>query len=295
MFLPLLAVQILFGINYNVSKVVVSAFPPLLWASMRSIIAACCMVILALALRRPHPKDGKRFFLPLIVFALLGNVINQGAFLFGLRFTTPTNGALLNSLIPVFTLLIVTWRRHEPLTLRKLCGFLSAFIGALMLLHIENFTLSDKTLIGDLLMLVNALSYGFFLAYTKKFFDEHDWFWTTAWLFVYGSIGLSLLALPNWLEMNIPPMTPLLWGCATYVIIGATLLTYLLNNWTLSRTHSSNVALFIYVQPVVASILAWFWFGQAIAARTFYAAVLIFLSVFFVLTQKQEAPAPEPA
>src|SRR4051812_44175342 len=87
----LILIQVLFGINYVVSKIVVDAFPPLLWASVRLIIAAVVMVGIALALRRPHPRTGPRFFsaLSLMVFALLGIVINQAAFLVGLHFTTP--------------------------------------------------------------------------------------------------------------------------------------------------------------------------------------------------------------
>ena len=38
-----------------------------------------------------------------------------------------------------------------------------------------------------------------------------------------------------------------------YTILGATVLTYVLNTWALRHTHSSNVALYINVQPIVAA------------------------------------------
>jgi len=57
---------------------------------------------------------------------LLGMVINQASFLTGLHLTTSTNSAILNTLIPVFTLLVVTIRGQERMGGRRLLGFLCA-------------------------------------------------------------------------------------------------------------------------------------------------------------------------
>jgi drug/metabolite transporter (DMT)-like permease len=40
---------------------------------------------------------------------------------------------------------------------------------------------------------------------------------------------------------------------AAYVVVGATVVTYLLNTWALRHTRSSEVALYINVQPLVAA------------------------------------------
>src|SRR4051812_48126190 len=95
----LIAVQILFGINYVVSKIVVDALPPLVWASIRVVLASGIMLAISMSTRRHrHPTDGRKFFLPLIAYALLGIIINQGSFLVGLHYTTATNSAVLNTM-----------------------------------------------------------------------------------------------------------------------------------------------------------------------------------------------------
>ncbi|MCM2279929.1 MAG: DMT family transporter [Oligoflexia bacterium] len=280
----LLSVQILFGVNYVVSKLVVDSFPPLVWASIRIIISSGIMLAAALMLRpKQSPKGGRNFFLPLIVFALLGTVINQASFLVGLHYTTSTNSAVLNTLIPVFTLLIVTLRGQEPLTWKRTTGFLLALSGVLVIRKVEEFSFSDKTVIGDLLTVLNCLSYGFFLAYGKSFIERHDRVWTTTWLFIYGSFGLTALALPDYLHFQWPPMSPMLIGSMIFAIVGGTLLTYFLNNWALAYARSSSVALFIYFQPIVAAILAFAWFGQEITGRTAASSVLIFLGMLLAL------------
>lgn len=283
-FSALITIQVLFGINYVVSKLVVAHFPPLVWASFRIIVSSLIMVAGSWIFRRKHhPKDGRGFFVPLIAFALLGTIINQASFLVGLHYTTATNSAILNTLIPVFTLMIVTARGQEPLTLKRSIGFLFAFTGVLAIRKVEDFSLSDRTLVGDLLTILNCLSYGLFLSYSKKFLETHDRVWTTTWLFLYGSVGLTALATPDWMSFVWPEITPLLLGAMLFAIIGGTLVTYFLNVWTLAHTKSSSVAIFIYLQPIVASGLAWFWFGEKVTPRTVFASLFIFTGVLMAL------------
>ncbi len=73
----------------------------------------------------------------------------------------------------------------------------------------------------------------------------------------------------------------ILW--ATYSIVGATMVTYFLSMWALARLKSSSVALFIYLQPVVAFILAWSLFGEEITFKTMGSASLIFVGMILGL------------
>lgn len=280
----LVLVQVLFGLNYVISKLVVDSFPPLVWASLRITVASVAMLAVCLIFRRQSfPRGGRRFFVPMIGFALLGSVINQGSFRVGLRHTTATNSAVLGTMIPVFTLLVVTIRGQERLTVWRSLGFLSALAGVLTLRGIHEFTLGSSTLVGDLLILLNCLSYALFLSFSKKFVENQDRVWVTTWLFIYGSVGLTALAWPDWMSFRWPAMSPLLIGCMAFAIVGGTLLTYFLNVWTLARVRSSSVAIFIYLQPVVAAALAWAWFGQDPTPRTMGAMALICMGMLLGL------------
>ncbi len=284
-FLALIVIQVLFGINYVVSKVVVGFFPPLLWSSIRIIISSLVMLGFALSSGRKHPVGGWKYFGPMVIFALLGTIINQASFLVGLKYTTSTNSAILNTLIPIFTLLIVTLRGQEPATLMRVIGFISAFAGVLVIRKVEEFSLSNTTMVGDLLTILNCLSYGLFLSYSKNFLTKHDPVWTTTWLFIYGSVGLTLLAIPDWMNVVWPVMTPTLWGAVLFAILGATLATYFLNFWALAHAKSSHVAVFIYLQPVVTSVITWLWYDEVVTLRTVLASGLIFVGLLLSITK----------
>ncbi len=283
----LVLVQVLFGLNYAVSKGIVGLFPPLVWASMRIAIATVVILGVTLAMRRPHPGDLKKFFIPMIGLALLGTIINQASFLVGLRHTTATNSAVLNSLIPIFTLLIVTIRGQEKLSPRRAIGFLLALSGVLVIRKIETMRLSDETLLGDSLTILNCFSYACFLSFGKKFTESHDRLWTTTWLFIYGTVGITLLSLPEWRGFSFPAILPSMWASMIFSILGATLLTYFLNVWTLSKVTSSQVAIFIYLQPVVGAAFAWFWLSEELTFRTVLASVLIFMGMLLALESRR--------
>ncbi|MFL5812634.1 MAG: DMT family transporter [Bdellovibrionia bacterium] len=295
----LIAIQVLFGINFVTAKIVVGALPPLLWASLRIILASVFMVGACLALKRKHPEGGLRFFLPLIPFALLGAVINQGALLLGLHYTTATNSSVISTLIPIFTLIIVTLRGQEQFTARRGVGFTLALAGVLILRKIEQLTLSDQTVLGDALVIVSCLSTALFFSYGKKFSQSHDRLWTTAWMFIYGSIGLTLLALPDYSHFLYtsqgPALTPTLLGCMVFTVLGGTLLTYFLTVWTLAQAPPSSVAIFTYVQPVVTAALAWAWLDQPPTARTLFSSLLIFAGLLVALSKRAPEIRPLPA
>jgi drug/metabolite transporter (DMT)-like permease len=82
------------------------------------------------------------------------------------------------------------------------------------------------------------------------------------------------------------------WWTAAFVVLFATVAAYILNAYALKRVDSSSVALFIYLQPVIAAAVAWAVRGESIGPDAVVAAVFIFTGVALGLTG---APAALPA
>lgn len=283
----LLFVQVLFGTNYVISKIILNQIPALVWASVRISVAALIMLgVGALMRRNPHPKLDKKYLKPIIFFALFGVVLNQAAFLLGLSYTTATNSSILNTLIPVFTLMFATLQGREKLTKFKVLGFIFAFSGVLVLRKIESFSLSGDTWIGDALNVFNCLCFSYFLVISKDFLAANDRIWATAYIFAVGAVGMLFVSAPSWVEFQWPLINAELFLCMVYGILAATVVTYFLNNWTLAHTHSSNVALYIYLQPVVAATLGWLLLGEVVTLREVSASGLIFIGVLLGLKKR---------
>jgi drug/metabolite transporter (DMT)-like permease len=280
----LLLVSLLFGLSFVAVKLVLDEVPARAWAFYRVLFATCLLVPLGLGFSRGKPLPPLRVWLWLLPASILGVVLNQALFALGLERTTPAHSALIVSTIPILTLGLALLVRQEQIDRRKLIGMGCAFLGVLILIEADQMFLAGfefgETAEGDLFTLCNACSFACFLVLMRKVAKGVDAFQTTAICFLYATVLLGIWSWPalseeNFdvlLESNILPF-------AAYAVIGGTVLTYFLNNWALRYTPSSQVAVYTYVQPLVATVLSMSLGQDSPDLRFFLAAILVFLGV----------------
>ena len=249
----LTAVSLCFGMHYYWAKVVVGALPqlawPVVWAAIRIACAAASLGALALALGRWRiPRSDLKRFAGL---ALCGIVVNQTCFGTGMRYTSPAQASLINVTIPVATLGFGRLLGHETLTLRKVLGILLA-MGGVFLLLLPRALGQEPAWIGNLLILANALSFALFLALSRPIMRRTDTLAGTIWLFLFGSVGMALVAAPFLPGIPLRQAPPRTWMFGVAIVLMATVLPYVLNAWALRRAPASTVAAYIYLQPLVA-------------------------------------------
>ena len=75
-------------------------------------------------------------------------------------------------------------------------------------------------------------------------------------------------------------ITPELAWVMVYVILGATVVTYFLNLWAVKRAQATRVALYIFLQPVIAAVLGVVFRGEDITPRFLVATALVFAALF---------------
>ncbi|MBM4118223.1 DMT family transporter [bacterium] len=275
--LALLAVQLLFGVHYVVAKLIVSAMDPAAWACLRSASAFAVLLALALVFRRRLPAPRRLAWLALC--SVFGVILNQALFLEGLARTTASHAAVMNTQIPTFALLAALAMGQERLTRRKLASFLLGLAGVLVLLEADRLRFDASTLGGDLLNLANAASYGLFIALSRKVMTQEDTLAATAVLFFFATLGLGAYGLDEVLALDPRILTAGLVGAMLFTVLGATVASYLLNVWAVKRTQASRVALFIFLQPLVAAALSVVALGERVTPRLLIALGLVFLAL----------------
>ncbi|MCO4754414.1 MAG: DMT family transporter [Bacteriovoracaceae bacterium] len=271
----LLLIQILFGINFSTSKVIVGSMDPILWSNIRFFVAGILMLLVTIASRRKHPPMTKEFFLPLIPLSALGMALGQGLFLFGLKHTSSVNTAVLTTTIPILTLVIVVARRQEELTWYKLVGFIWAFAGVVLIRDLTQASFELDSFFGDAMVFLGALCFAFYLSFGKQFLQKFDHLWITTYMFLTSSVLMLFFNIGKIKNFEAFPTDNVFWICAAFTILGATLLTYFLNNLVLTKAPSGHVALFIYFQPVVAGVFSWYFLDEQIGLRTVLCSALI--------------------
>ncbi len=275
--LALLSIQVLFGINYLASKIIVSNMSPSAWATLRTAGAFAVLAVIALVGRRrlPPPRDVGL----LAIAGLFGVVLNQGLFLEGLSRTTVSHSALICSLIPAFVLLISLVLRQEAFSWGKVLGFVCGLGGVLVLLEVDRFQFDSRYFTGDMMTLANAASYAIFIVISRRVMARNDPLAATAVVFFFGAAGMALYGGRDLLAVDRSLFTPAMVGTMIYVILGATVLTYFLNLWAVKRVLATRVAIFIFLQPVIAATLGVLFRGNEITVRFLVATALVFLAL----------------
>jgi len=275
--LVLITIQVLFGVNYLASKIVVTEIGPGAWAALRT--GAAFLVVALIALLRKRSLPPGRDIAILAVVALFGVVFNQGFFLEGLARTTVGRSALICSQIPTFVLLFSVISRQEQLTVRKSLGFAAGVIGVLVLLEADRFRMDSRYLVGDLLTLTNAASYGIFIVIGRKVMGRMDPLVATTIIFFWGAVGMMIYGGGDLLATQFATIPNSTYVAMVYVVIGATVVTYFLNLWAVKRVAATRVAVYIFLQPLIATTLGVVFRDEVLSPRFAVSAVLILLAL----------------
>jgi drug/metabolite transporter (DMT)-like permease len=277
-FAALCGAQIAFGIFPVIGKLALTAIPPLPFALFR--VAGASLLLSILRKVRPSERIARSDFARLATLSFLGVTINQIFFIEGLSRSTAINAALLMVTIPVFTLGVTILARREDANARKLTGCALALAGALSLLGVEKFDWRSQLFLGDALLLMNAAAYSVYLVLSRELLKKYSAVTFIQITFLLGAVPvLGFAALPI-TRMDFASVTPLAWIALAAVILLPSVFAYVLNAWALARTDASRVAIFVTIQPLVATLFAMAWLSERPTARTALAALLIFSGLF---------------
>ena len=263
--------KLVMGPDYQVS--------PMALAMLRIGGAALVFIPLHWLFKSPKVSNVKDIGL-LTILAILGIVNNQVLYLLGLQLTSPISATLLVAMIPVFTLLITVVLGRSQLVGRQLIGIALGFAGIGVLTH---FSLPQK---GDVLVLLNAISFALYLVFSKDILQRLGMLTVMAWvfgistvLFLPFGIGPVIEQAPNWSPMAI--------GLICYIVIVPSIMVYGANAWALKRATPNKVAIFMFLQPLAVVLLSYFQLDLIPTFGVLYAAILIMTGVATVVTQKK--------
>jgi drug/metabolite transporter (DMT)-like permease len=289
--LALAGAQVGFALFPIFGKLALAAIPPLLFAAFRVAAAAILLdgIRRAQAPEKIRAADRPRLFL----YALLGISFNQVLFIFGLFLTTAINTTILTTTIPVFTLAAAVLLGRERMGLRAGIGILLAGAGALALLNVQRFDWSNDSFRGDLLLILNCVSYSLYLVLSRPILAHYRALTFTAAVFRYGAVLIVLVAIPDLLRFQPSLVPPSAWACLAAVIVLCTVIPYLLNAWALARTHASRVAFYVFLQPLIATALAIPILGEVLTPKTVVAGLLIFAGLALTLLSGRPEPAAD--
>ena len=271
----------MFGASAVLGKIALQAFPSFAIVGFRVGGAAVVFYFLQRITGELRLSKKSHYFY-FMLFSCFGVVINQFLFFKGLSLTSATNTSLLAVTMPIFTILISGLLGNDKLSWRKTLGIGLAASGVVYLINPAQASFSSETTLGDILIILNCLSYSIYLAISKRLFSHYGALKSITWTFLFASvinvpIGFYFMQSVELGQVGLRP-----WLALTAIVLFTTILAYYLNAWALARVEPSIVAVYIYLQPLIGFLLAVLFLGEAWTYRALLAMLLIFVGVFFV-------------
>jgi drug/metabolite transporter (DMT)-like permease len=204
------------------------------------------------------------------LLGLLGMTVYQLAFGYAMTRIEAGAAAVIIALAPGVTSALAALRLGESLNGRMAIGLGIAFAGAVLVTFGSGSAMRFEPL--ALLVLVSVLATSIYFVWQKPLLARTTPLgFTTASIFA-GTLGLLPFGLHLPEKLALASSSQLM--SAIYLGIVPTVLGYVLWNWALSRASASTVSSFLYAQPLLASVIAWFWLGQTLGALVIAGGVL---------------------
>ena len=278
-------VSIIYGVTFTIAKDVMPKYvAPFGFISMR--VGGSVLLFWLVSFFGPKETIDKEDYPRIVAAAFFGVAFNMLTFFKGLSYTSPIMGAVLMVTTPMIVLILSAFIMKERMQKRKFFGIVLGLAGTVtLILYGKSMVNAPNATLGNLLVFVNAISYGFYLILVKKLMDKYNAFTFVKWIYTFG----FLMVLPfGWSEFHaiswatVP--VDVLWKIG-FVIVFSTFLTYLLNLISMRELKPTTVAVFIYLQPLFATIFAVSLDKDELTWVKLFSAVLIFAGVYLV-TQK---------
>ncbi len=232
-------------------------------------------------------KIEKKDFPRIIAAAFFGVALNMLTFFKGLSYTSPIMGAVLMVTTPIIVLILSAIIVKEKMQNRKIIGITLGLAGTVtLILYGKSMVNAPNATLGNLLVFINAVSYAFYLIIVKKLMDKYNAFAFVKWIYLFGFIMVLPFGWNEFQSITWATIPSAIYYKIGFVVVFSTFFTYLLNLLSMRELKPTTVAVFIYLQPLFATVFAVSLGKDNLSLVKILSAVLIFTGVYLV-TQKK--------
>jgi len=275
---PLVLAAVSIGLNYVAIKYAVGSIPPLLVGALRFALGG---LVLWGALRLLAPGTGLRrgSFWAMLGIGLVGGTLFNAALNEGMLLTSASNSALIMATAPVWGMLLAAALKVERLTAMAILGAGVSLVGVGLVLG-GGFEGSGSSLLGDLLVLVAAVSFGAY-SVLSRLQQRHDPPLAIATYTTFlGGLALFLLtpaelARWDWAAVGIGA-----WAAVAYLVLFSTALGYGVWQWGISRIGANKVLVYLYLITLVGVLSSVVLLGEDFGPVRVLGALIILVGVY---------------
>ena len=312
--LSLLAMAVIWGVNFTVVKYGTQAFAPLAFNGVRVALGTVAIAVVALAATRAERWPGRRVTLALLGLGVLGNGVYQVLFVEGVARTQAGAASLVLAAGPALIAVLGRLRGTERVTPRGSLGIACSILGvALVMLggrapaagSAAAVSAAHAAFVGSLLVFAAAACWAVYTVYLQPYTRGVNGLQLSAITLAGGCVPLLLAAARDLATTDWPaspfafaraagasggPADAVLaffanpWGAVAYSGLLAIVAAYILFYRGVRILGPTRTAMYANLQPAVALFVAWITLGEVPSSIQALGATAILVGI--LLTRK---------
>lgn len=281
-----ITVYLIWGSTYLFNKVAVTELPPFFLASVRFLTAGLIMIIAA-ALLKMKLSITKKQLLNTAIVSFFFLVYGNSVFVWALQYVDSGFSSLIASVQPLFVLILMRIVDHKPMQKKSIIGIFLGILGMYLLVSQQEYSSSENSLLGIIVMLTCVLSWSYGSVFVAKATLPKSLFVSAGYQMIIGGVFQVIISVSlqetwssplNW-SLNVQ-LTMLL-----LIILGG-IIAFTAFNYLLKEVSTEKVATSAFVNPVIALFMGWYFLEEYLTVQSIIASVILLTGVYFITARK---------
>jgi drug/metabolite transporter (DMT)-like permease len=280
-----LAAASIWGGMYVVSKIVLEVIPPFALLTTRYILGATTLGIV-IFFRKNKTVITKEFFWKSALVGFVGYGISLGFQFVGTKLSTASNGSLVTSATPAFVLLFAPFLLGERATTRDIIALIVSSLGVVAVIDPRNAELSPTLFWGNMSLLAAALTWALYSVLVRKVSKSGDLLTSSAIMLLGGLPSSLLVGIWEAQTQGIGQVTVGIILGLLFLGIISTAIAMFMWNYAFAELPANAASLTFFAQPVVGTLLGWFFLAEKITPLFLAGGLLIGIGILIATSGK---------
>lgn len=265
----------LMGSSFAVGKIGLTYISPLLLVGIRFTLAGVLMALIVRWLKRPHPKQVKKWY-QIVTIGFFQTTGVMGCIFLSLRTISAGETSILTFTNPLLVVIFGTLFMGMNYRRIQWVGVSLGIIGVFITLGAS----LDIRQIGTILGLMSAVSWAIATLLVKKWGSSFDTWVLTAYQMLFG--GLLLLFLSFLTEKVHLTLTPSAIFIILWLTIMASIVQFALWFFLLQKEDPGKVSSFLFLAPLFGVISGWLILNEELHLYTLVGGAIILAGIYLV-------------
>ncbi len=279
-----IALSLAWGSSFLWIKIGLQELGPITLVALRLLFGILGLLVVV-AYNRPKFPDNRRLWGALAILGIIQTALPFLLITWGQQFIDSAVAAILNSTVPLFTMLLAHWYlQDDRLTLQRVIALLIGFFGVVVLLVRDLDGGTQSSLLGQAAVLVAAICYAFSAVFARRNAKGVSPI-VQAFVPLLVADALMWALVPLFESPLVLPSLPISWLAILWLGLIGSCIAYLLYYYLLHAIGPTRTTMVTYTFPVVGVALGVIFLNETLDINLLLGAVLVVTSIVIVNRQ----------